>query len=102
MTGPYEGRLSRLIRHRRQELRFSQQQLAEVLRVTPEFFSQVEYGHRQLSLDSVALLAHALAIDSALLCMLALKEQAPFLFQELFRSDEVAELAQLHTIGGHA
>jgi|SRR5579863_10284178 len=102
MNGPYAGRFTHLIRSRRAELQLSQQQVAEVLGVTPDYLSLVESGHRRLSLDHVAALAHALAVPGALVCMLALKERAPFFFAELFRNADVAYVAERQARGGHA
>lgn len=94
----FEGRFSRLIRQRREELHLTQQQVADVLDVSPDFLSLVESGERRLSLDNVALLAHALAITPSFLCRLALHERSPFFFQALFSDSSLAEVAT----GGHA
>ena len=98
MAALFEGRFSHLIRHRREELHLTQQQVADVLDVSPDFLSLVESGQRRLSLDSVALLAHALAITPSFLCRQALYERAPFFFQALFSGPPVADL----TKGGNA
>jgi transcriptional regulator with XRE-family HTH domain len=103
MPGPFEGRLSRLIRHRREELHLTQQQVAEVLGVTPDFVSLVESGHRRLSLDHIGYLAHALAVHPTLLCKIALRERAPFFFAQLFADwagGEAGECPSTH--GGEA
>jgi transcriptional regulator with XRE-family HTH domain len=100
MPGPFEGRLSRLIRRRREELHLTQQQVAEVLGITADFVSLVESGHRRLSLDHVGYLAHALAIHPTFLCKIALRERAPFFFAQLFAGGSAGECPS--TQGGEA
>jgi transcriptional regulator with XRE-family HTH domain len=99
MPTTFAGRLSDLIRNRRQELKLTQQQVADVLGVTADFMSLVESGQRRLNLDHVALLAHALAIDPPYICRLALEERAPFFYAQLFAD---WESDYPYTAGGHA
>jgi transcriptional regulator with XRE-family HTH domain len=99
----FAGPLSALIRNRREELNLTQKQVADVLGVTADFMSLVESGHRRLSLDHVALLAHALAIDPPYLCRTALEERAPFFCAQLFAGWAGGETGECpSTQGGEA
>jgi transcriptional regulator with XRE-family HTH domain len=93
MPGPFEGRLSRYIRHRREELRLTHQQLADLIQVSPGFVSLVESGHRRLDLDRIPQLADALETDRTYLCWMAVIEGKPVIFQELFGAPVLADLA---------
>ena len=93
MPGPVEGRMSRYIRHRREELRLTHQQLADLIEVSPSFISLIESGHRRLDLNRVAQLADALETDRTYLCWMAVIEGKPILFQEIFGEPLLAEIA---------
>jgi transcriptional regulator with XRE-family HTH domain len=90
----FEGCFSDLIRRRREQLHLTQQQVADVLDVSPDFLSLVESGQRRLSLDNVAMLAHALALKPSSLCRMALHERAPFFCQALFSEPLLADLPE--------
>lgn len=93
MPGPFEGRLSRYIRHRRQELQLTHQQLADLIEVSPSFISLIESGHRRLDLNRVAQLADALETNRTYFCLMAALEGKPALFQEIFGEPLLAEIA---------
>ena len=85
MSNRFEGGLSRLIRHRREELNLTQQQVAEKMGVTSDAITLVELGYRRLDLDRIPALADALKLNRRQLCRQALQERAPELFRQLFR-----------------
>lgn len=87
MPGPFEGRMSRYIRHRRGELQLTHQQLADLIEVSPSFIRLVESGHRRLALDRVAQLADALQTNPTYFGWMAALEGKPDLFQNLWRTD---------------
>ncbi len=84
MPNRFEGPFSHFIRQRRLELGKTQKQVAEVLGTTADFVTLAEAGERRIDLDRIPLLADALEVDRAELCMWALSERAPVLFSELF------------------
>ena len=103
MPGPFAGRLSRFIRHRREELRLTHQQLADLIQVSPGFVSLVESGHRRLDLDRIPQLADALETDRTYLCWMAVIEGKPVIFQELFGEPVLADIAlAIATKGGQS
>ena len=78
----------RVIRERRLELRKSQAEIAGAIGLlSPEFISMVEVGIRKIDLNRVPDLARALQYDPSDLCRLALKEEAPALYEVLFPDD---------------
>lgn len=93
MPGPFAGRLSCFIRHRREELRLTHQQLADLIQVSPGFVSLVESGHRRLDLDRIPRLADALETDRTYLCWMAVSERSPAIVQELFGAPVLADIA---------
>jgi len=86
MSNRFEGGLSRLIRHRREELNLTQAEVATKVGVTSDAITLVELGYRRLDLDRIPALADALKLNRRQLCRQALQERAPELYQQLFRS----------------
>ena len=58
-------RIGLRIRHRRDEVRISQEDLADAADMTPTYLSQIENGKRNPSLEALFRIATALAIDLA-------------------------------------
>jgi transcriptional regulator with XRE-family HTH domain len=79
--------LSAVIRERRTALRLSQEQIADVLEVTPEAVCCWERQKRRIELDRVPHLAAALSLDKQDVCRLALFEHSPRLHAALFGAE---------------
>jgi len=72
------------LRRRRQELSLRQADIAEALHVGAGAVTLWEGGHRRMELSKLPRLAEALQIDARELCMQALAEFYPSLFNTLF------------------
>ena len=78
----------KVIHERRLKLGLGQAEIAAAIRVaSPEFISMVERGTRKIDLDRIPDLARVLQYDAGDLCRLALREQAPVLYEALFPGD---------------
>ncbi len=77
-------RISDLIRDRRFELRLRQADVGLALGITGEAVLAYERGKRTVPLRNVVRLARILQLDPVALGRLALREQAPELFEVLF------------------
>jgi len=86
MSNRFEGDLCRLIRHRRQQLDLTQQEVAGKIGVTSDCITLVELGYRRLDLDRIPVLADALKLNRRQLCRQALRERAPELYNQLFQT----------------
>ena len=73
-----------VIRQQREKLYFSQAQVAEALRLTPEAIGNWERGTRRVELGKIPRLAAILQLDGPALCGLALYEYFPALAACLF------------------
>ncbi len=58
-------RIGSRIRHRRDQVHISQEELADAAEMTPTYLSQIENGKRNPSLEALFRIATALAIDLA-------------------------------------
>ena len=85
MSNRFEGDFCRLIRHRREQLDLTQQEVAGKIGVTSDCITLVELGYRRLDLDRIPALANALKLNRRRLCRQALQERAPELYRQLFR-----------------
>jgi transcriptional regulator with XRE-family HTH domain len=73
-----------LIRRRRRQLRLSQADLAQALRVSPECIVLWESGRRRMDLSKLPRIAAALSLDPRELCARALAEFHPPVYASLF------------------
>ena len=74
-----------LLRRRREELRLLQSDIAEALHVTPESVGRWEDGTRRMELSKLPRIAEALQLDARSLCIQALAEFHPPVYDTLFR-----------------
>jgi transcriptional regulator with XRE-family HTH domain len=103
MPGPFEGRLSHFIRRRREELKMTRQQVADLIDVGPGVLSLIEAGHRPLDLNRIYCLADALETDRTYLCWMVVIERSPTIVQELFGEPVLADIAlAIATKGGQS
>lgn len=76
--------LRAIVRQRREQLKLSQAQVAEALRLTPEAIGNWERGTRRVELGKIPRLAAILQLNGPALCGLALYEYSPALASCLF------------------
>jgi transcriptional regulator with XRE-family HTH domain len=76
--------LHQILRRRRQELRLKQAHIAEALEVTPEAVGLWECGRRRMEMDKLPRIAATLRLDKRDLCLAALHEFHPLMYEELF------------------
>ena len=94
MAEPLEGRLSHFIRHRREQLAMTQQQLASLINVSIDYIASLESGDVQLDEDSIYPLADVLAIDRTYLCLMAVLEGTSPIARKYFWDPLLADIAK--------
>ena len=98
MTAPFEGRLSHFLRHRREQLAMTQQQLASLINVSIDYVASLESGDAQLDEDKIDPLADVLAIGRTHLCLMAVLEGTSPISRKYFWNPLLSEIAK----GGQA
>lgn len=78
--------IHQILRRRRQELRLHQAHVAKTFNITPEAVGLWEAGRRRMEMDKLPRLAEVLRLDKRALCLTALHQFHPRLFEELFGS----------------
>jgi transcriptional regulator with XRE-family HTH domain len=84
MPNRFESPFTHFLRHRRQQLGLTQEELGLILGVTGDFIGLVETGRRRLDLDRIPALAEALDVEIIGTCLTVLYERAPHLYDALF------------------
>jgi transcriptional regulator with XRE-family HTH domain len=87
-------RLPHFIRHRRERLAMTQQQLASFINVSIEYVALLESGDRQLEHYRIHALANALAIDRSYLCLMAVLEGTSPIARHYFWDPLLADIAK--------
>jgi transcriptional regulator with XRE-family HTH domain len=76
-----------ILRRRRQELRLHQAHVARAFNITPEAVGLWEAGRRRMEMDKLPRITEVPGLEKRALCLTALHQFHPRLFEELFGSE---------------